>query len=874
MNQLTRLLCFLALNSIFSSVFATHERAGEIIYRHVAGLTYEIDIITFTYAPSPADRCELEIDFGDGITAIIERVNGGYSPDCECEHCGEIVAEDVRYNVYSTTHTYPAAGEYTISFEDPNRNGGIINIPNSINVPLYVESKLVINPFIGPNSSPQLLNPPIDYACVNQYFFHNPAAYDPDGDSLSYKLVNCRGEDGLEIVGYTLPNASNSFTIDSYTGTVTWDKPIMQGEYNIAILIQEWRNGALIGSVMRDMQIFVNACANQAPLLTMNRDFCTRVNELNEFVVRADDLDMDNILITAIGGPMLLTQNPAQLIEEDAGAGYAEYLFSWTPDCNNVQYAPHNVYFKATDDNEPINLVDFEVANILVIAHPPDTLMAQPQGNEILLTWTQSECPNAKGYRIYRSIDTTGYRPDSCDRGVPPDLGYSLIQTINSISTTTFADNKNGQGLIHGIRYSYIVTCYFNDGSESYASNEAYATLVRDVPIITNVSIGITDSLAGVDTIRWIKPLEQYLTQFLPPFSYQVFRKNLNNNAFQQIGSTNDLNDTVYIDRNLNTAHQKLVYRIDLFDANSQMVGSTHYATSIFPLAQGSDNTITLSWNNDMPWANEMWDIYRKKVSENSFTFLATVADTFFMDTGLNNGINNIFCYFVVSHGRYTAENLPQNIRNHSNTVCAYPIDTKSPNAPILQVRTNCETIENTLIWANPNHTDHETNDVVGYEIYYTPFVNSSYSLIADVAGANDTSFIHTDLQSISACYYVTAIDSFDNRSLPSNIVCLDMDSCDLYRLPNVFTPNFDGFNDFFTPFPYDYVEKIHIEIHNRWGELVFKTDDPDINWDGKCEKSNTDCSEGVYFYICEVHELRLSGLRKRILKGAVHLYR
>ena len=71
---------------------------------------------------------------------------------------------------------------------DPNRNGSVINIPNSINQPFYIETVLVINPFIGVNSSPKLLNTPIDNGCVGYPFYHNPGAYDEDGDSIAYEL--------------------------------------------------------------------------------------------------------------------------------------------------------------------------------------------------------------------------------------------------------------------------------------------------------------------------------------------------------------------------------------------------------------------------------------------------------------------------------------------------------------------------------------------------------------------------------------------------------------------------------------------------------------------------------------------------------------
>jgi len=45
--------------------FATHNRAGEITFNHISGLTYEITVITYTKGSSPADRPKLEIKWGD-----------------------------------------------------------------------------------------------------------------------------------------------------------------------------------------------------------------------------------------------------------------------------------------------------------------------------------------------------------------------------------------------------------------------------------------------------------------------------------------------------------------------------------------------------------------------------------------------------------------------------------------------------------------------------------------------------------------------------------------------------------------------------------------------------------------------------------------
>jgi hypothetical protein len=189
MNKLLILITSLLLISV--SAFATHNRAGEITYEQISQYYYKVTITTYTKTSSPADRPSLEIWWGDGTRDTIPRAsfqdNFGGS------------GSDIRKNTYFGFHTYPGPSVYKIYFEDPNRNGGVVNIPNSINVPFYVETQLIIFPTLGFNNSPVLLQAPIDEGVVGQVFIHNPNAYDPDGDSLSYELIICKGALGLDI---------------------------------------------------------------------------------------------------------------------------------------------------------------------------------------------------------------------------------------------------------------------------------------------------------------------------------------------------------------------------------------------------------------------------------------------------------------------------------------------------------------------------------------------------------------------------------------------------------------------------------------------------------------------------------------------------
>jgi len=153
-------LIIISLLFIVQVSWATHQRAAEITYRHIEGLTYEFTITMYTRTSSPADneRNTMPIFWGDGSSEKIPRID--FYP----------LGNDISYNRYVGRHTYAGPGAYTITVEDPNRNNGVVNIPNSVNVPMFVNSYLLINPFLGYNNSVQLLNPPIDAGCVGLAF--------------------------------------------------------------------------------------------------------------------------------------------------------------------------------------------------------------------------------------------------------------------------------------------------------------------------------------------------------------------------------------------------------------------------------------------------------------------------------------------------------------------------------------------------------------------------------------------------------------------------------------------------------------------------------------------------------------------------------
>ena len=223
-----RKLYILLILFIFVSqlAFGTHNRAGEITYKQLSDLTFEITIWTYTFTLSAADRDQLPVDWGDGTTSIAPRVEKIALPNF------------YRRNKYVITHTFPGPGVYRLTVQDPNRNYGILNIPNSVNVIFSIQTTLMINSGLGFNNTPLLLNPPYDKAALGQLFIHNPAAYDEDGDSLAYSFTICTREDGIPIENYTFPPSSDTLYVDPISGDLVWNSPVDTGFYNMAMNIE------------------------------------------------------------------------------------------------------------------------------------------------------------------------------------------------------------------------------------------------------------------------------------------------------------------------------------------------------------------------------------------------------------------------------------------------------------------------------------------------------------------------------------------------------------------------------------------------------------------------------------------------------------
>lgn len=902
------LVVFILFALLPGIVSATHNRAGEITYEFISSNTIKATITTYTKESSyQADRDSLPIHWGDGSPDdIIYRTNGPNGPNGIPG--GQSLGNDIKKNVYIGIHTYPGAPSppnnfYVISMTDPNRNSDITNITNSVDVQFYLEDTIFYPTNIqniGLNHSPILLNPPIDFANVNDTFYHNPLAYDPDGDSLDFiQIVPLQGL-GNPVPGYFSPYTNpyvmgDTETLDRHTGMYMWAVPQLTGIYNVAFIVREYRRRFLLSTIIRDMQIIVNADTNHPPKVAQLMDTCIRAGDQLRVSFSATDPDHGQVVtLTANGGPFVVPDSLSPATYTSVTGNPATGTMVWNTVCLDIRSQPYQVLVKAVDNNH-IPLADLKTFNIQVIPPPPLNLHSGINSKKIRLAWHSYLCDSIstfRGFSVWKRVGSNPFIPDYCETGLA-GRGYSMI--ADKIFDTTYLD----QSAVGGQELCYRILAHFSRKSPngqyeydmvvSVPSNETCDSLPYDVPVITNVSVLETDPSLGKMYVEWTKPkagiggLDTVLNP--PPYRFDLYR-----NPGYTIGSAALINsvtrpdfasliDTTYTDTLLNTADTPYTYKV-LFYSTGDTVGGTSSASSVYLQLHPSDSKIRLTWDYNVPWTQDTFQIYRRDTSSTVFHYVGTTDVSSYTDTGLTN--DSTYCYYVSAYGHYTSSLIKKPLINLSEIKCGVPIDTIPPCPPLVSVTNNCTNpAPDTFYYINylswENFTDSCASNTIKYRIYYAPD-SGAMTLIDSVSGIANTTYNHILDLNIAGCYVVTAVDRHNNESAKVNRVCID--DCPNYELPNTFTPNGDGANDLFTPrHPYRFVSRVEFKVFTRWGEKVFETTDPELRWDGKDQKSGKELSEGVYYYSGYYWELGLRGeVRKPLPQknggGFIHLIR
>lgn len=86
------------------------------------------------------------------------------------------------------------------------------------------------------------------------------------------------------------------------------------------------------------------------------------------------------------------------------------------------------------------------------------------------------------------------------------------------------------------------------------------------------------------------------------------------------------------------------------------------------------------------------------------------------------------------------------------------------------------------------------------------------------------------------------------NNCISSDTIVVLSELCTvILEMPNIITPNSDSSNDFFVPIVIEGISEANITIINRWGNIMYESDDLNLGWNGKV--NNVDCADGTYFW-------------------------
>jgi len=384
-----------------------------------------------------------------------------------------------------------------------------------------VESVIVINPSNTPNASPILTNPPIDRGRLGVIYYHTAAAYDPDGDSLSYQLTTCKSGANQTVPGYMYPDAGlgGSFSI-SPQGFVTWSAPQQVGEYNFAFVINEWRktncNGAyqFIGSVTRDMQVIIKQPTPSTLTIGPLPDTCVVAGTSFSRNISVTSSTIVNLnLLGSASNTMVsnyATINPVN------GTGNFTSTFSWNTGCSDAGNQTQEILFSIFES--PNNYFKYYSGFRFKIVPPAPVITAVSIDTAMVkLTWNKSACASTiKGYYIYRKTALNSWTHSSCENGVPAYSGFYPIG-FNNPTDTSFTDT-NFWGITNGSPGNYIVTAVTNDCTESFADTIKAVTYVvglKENNLDNNTVSVYPNPVLNEINISINRPANEVLTMYL-----------------------------------------------------------------------------------------------------------------------------------------------------------------------------------------------------------------------------------------------------------------------------------------------------------------------------------------------------------------------
>ena len=173
--------------------------------------------------------------------------------------------------------------------------------------------------------------------------------------------------------------------------------------------------------------------------------------------------------------------------------------------------------------------------------------------------------------------------------------------------------------------------------------------------------------------------------------------------------------------------------------------------------------------------------------------------------------------------------------------LATYPVLIVEPAEIIAQFSADNYTVpvsSPTILLSNSSiNADSIAWELVGYESVYFWSENNWELVLPEIAG----------VYQIRLIAFADSVCSDD--ALTSIIVTDDFQ----FYLPNAFTPNNDGINDYFIPIFSAEPKKYEFLIFDRWGNVIFRTSDPTKPWTGEVIDGDHYAQDNIYHWLLKV---------------------
>ena len=134
------------------------------------------------------------------------------------------------------------------------------------------------------------------------------------------------------------------------------------------------------------------------------------------------------------------------------------------------------------------------------------------------------------------------------------------------------------------------------------------------------------------------------------------------------------------------------------------------------------------------------------------------------------------------------------------------------------------------------------------------------------ITGINPSPHTYTAI----GTYIITLIASTQYNCIDTAYQTIIIEPDFIFYIPKAFTPDGDGINDFFTGKGI-YIQEFEMSIFDRWGNLIYRSDDISKPWDGKANKGTEIAQSDVYIYSIKVTDFKM---KKHKYNGIINLVR